>query len=194
MSRIAKSPIPVPSGVDVKISDLTVDVKGKLGALSYDLPDCIALEQKQDGGTSELVVIDKKYQELKARLGDSADPKAGEPAKAGLVRALVNNMVIGVSEGFECKLELRGVGYRAKASGKTLELSVGYSHPVSMVMPEGISVSCPKQTEIVLNGADKQQVFQIGANIRAVRAPEPYKGKGIRYQGEYVAMKEVKKK
>ena len=190
MSRVAKSPVPVPSGVEVKIADALVSVKGKLGELNYECPACIRVEQVE----STLVIVDKKFEEMKAKLGDAADPKAAEPAKAGLVRALVNNMVVGVSTGFECKLELRGVGYRAKASGKTLNLSVGFSHPVDMVMPEGVSVACPSQTEIVLSGADKQQVFQIGANIRAVRPPEPYKGKGIRYQGEHVAMKEVKKK
>jgi large subunit ribosomal protein L6 len=190
MSRIAKSPIPVPTGVEVTIKDALVAVKGKLGQLSYECPDCIGV--KEDGST--LVVVDKAFEAIKARLGEKANPKSGEPAKAGLVRALVNNMVVGVSEGFECKLELRGVGYRAKAAGKTLNLSVGFSHPVNMEMPEGVTVTCPKQTEIVLNGPDKQKVFQVGANIRAVRPPEPYKGKGIRYLGEHVAMKEVKKK
>lgn len=190
MSRIAKSPIPVPSGVEVKITDGMVAVKGKLGQLSYECPECIRVKAED----TTLVIIDKTFEALKAKLGEKANPKAGEPAKAGLVRALVNNMVVGVSEGFECKLELRGVGYRAKASGNTLNLSVGFSHPVNMEMPEGVSVACPKQTEIVLSGPDKQKVFQIGANIRAVRPPEPYKGKGIRYLGEHVAMKEVKKK
>lgn len=189
MSRVAKSPITVPSGVQVTIAD-AITVKGKLGELSYQPPECIAV--KEEGET--LVIVDKVYEELKARLGDDANPKAGEPAKAGLVRSLVNNMVIGVSEGFECKLEMRGVGYRAKASGNKLELAVGFSHPVHMEMPAGVSVTCPKATEITLSGADKQQVFQIGANIRAVRPPEPYKGKGIRYVGERVIMKEVKKK
>ena len=190
MSRIAKSPITVPSGVEVKITDGLVAVKGKLGQLSYECPDCIRVIENG----SELVIVDKAFEALKERLGADANPKSGEPAKAGLVRALVNNMVVGVSEGFECKLEMRGVGYRAKASGNVLNLSVGFSHPVDMKMPEGISVVCPKQTEIVLSGSDKQKVFQIGANIRAVRPPEPYKGKGIRYLGEHVAMKEVKKK
>lgn len=190
MSRVAKSPIPVPSGVEVKISEALISVKGSLGELKYECPSCIQVEQVD----STLVIIDKTFEEMKAKLGDAADPKAAEPAKAGLVRALVNNMVVGVSQGFECKLELRGVGYRAKTTGNTLNLSVGFSHPVDMEMPAGVSVACPSQTEIVLSGANKQQVFQVGANVRAVRPPEPYKGKGIRYQGEHVAMKEVKKK
>ena len=190
MSRVAKSPIPVPAGVNVQISDALITVKGKLGELSYECPEVIRVEEVD----STLRIIDKKYLALREQFGDKADPKKGDPAKAGLVRALVNNMVIGVSQGFECKLEMRGVGYRANAAGDTLNLSVGFSHPVEMKMPSGISVTCPKQTEIVISGTDKQQVFQVGANIRAIRPPEPYKGKGIRYVGERVIMKEVKKK
>jgi large subunit ribosomal protein L6 len=190
MSRIAKSPIPIPSSVQVKINGANVWVKGKLGELSLECPEPISVREE----ASTLVVIDNAFEALKVRLGDKADPKSAEPAKAGLVRALVNNMIVGVTDGFECKLELRGVGYRAKSSEGTLELSVGFSHPVKMKMPKGVSVDCPKPTEIVLTGADKQEVFQVGANIRAIRPPEPYKGKGIRYVNERVRMKEVKKK
>ena len=190
MSRIAKNPIPVPKGVDVTISGALVTVKGKLGQLSHECPTVIRVEQVD----STLKIIDKEFEALKERLGDKVGAKAGAPALAGLTRALVNNMVVGVSEGFECKLELKGVGYRANVAGSTLNLSVGFSHPVAMQMPDGITAVCPSQTQIVLSGTDKQKVFQIGANIRSVRPPEPYKGKGIRYVGEHVVMKEVKKK
>lgn len=194
MSRVAKSPIPVPAGVEVNIAE-SVTVKGKLGELSFCPPECIAVEMKpSEGGSSTLVIVDKAYEALKARLGDAVNPKSGEPAKAGMVRALVHNMVIGVSQGFECKLEMQGVGFRAKATGKLLELSVGFSHPVHVEMPEGVSVNCPKQTEITVSGADKQLVFQVAANIRRYRPAEVYKGKGIRYLGEFVKLKEVKKK
>lgn len=187
VSRVAKNPIPVPTGVDVQIADALVKVKGKLGELSYVCPHEIRVVA-EDG---ELRIVD-------ATKSASPDTKPAREkdvvAKSGLVRSLVSNMVIGVSEGFECKLEMKGVGYRANVSGNTLNLSVGFSHPVAMEMPEGIKVACPAQTQIVVSGADKQLVFQIGANIRAVRPPEPYKGKGVRYVGERVVMKEVKKK
>lgn len=189
MSRVAKSPITIPTGVQVIVAD-AITVTGKLGELSYQPPECIAVQKEGD----TLLIVDRVYEERRARLGDSANPKSAEPAKAGLVRALINNMVIGVSQGFECKLEMHGVGYRAKATGSTLELTVGFSHPVLLEMPRGISVACPKPTEITISGSDKQQVFQMGANVRDVKPPEPYKGKGIRYVGEVVTMKEVKKK
>lgn len=175
MSRVAKSPIPVPESVKVTLDGLKITVKGKLGELSYVRPAVVGLSEDSE---NKVLNVDG----------------ANDPALGGLVRALVNNMVVGVSTGFECKLELKGVGYRAKVSGNTLNLSVGFSHPVNMEMPEGVSVACPSQTLIVVSGPDKQKVFQVGANIRSVRPPEPYKGKGIRYQDERVVMKEVKKK
>lgn len=177
MSRVAKSPVVVPAGVEVKIDGNQVTVKGAKGTLSVELNSrvTVALE---DGALTFGVKSDDT---------DSW-------AQAGTARALVNNMVVGVSKGFERKLELVGVGYRAKAAGSTLNLSLGFSHPVDFVLPEGVTVETPTQTEIILRGADKQAVGQAAAKIRAFRPPEPYKGKGIRYSDEQVLRKEAKKK
>jgi len=177
VSRVAKNPVTVPSGVEVTFANKTLKIKGKKGELSQDIHPSVALVHEEN--------------QLKLAPCDSS---AEANALAGTMRALVNNMIIGVSQGFEKKLEMRGVGYRAKASGKVLDLSVGFSHPVKMEMPEGVSVDTPSQTEIVLTSADKQLVSQVAANIRRIRPPEPYKGKGIRYVGEQIILKEGKKK
>ena len=175
MSRIAKKPITVPSGTDVTIAGQAVSVKGPKGNLTMNLHEAVSI--KQDG--TELTLSPSE---------DSA------MAMTGTMRSLVNNMVVGVSEGFEKKLELIGVGYRAQAQGNKLNLSLGFSHPVEYAVPEGISVETPSQTEILVKGADKQKVGQVSAEIRAYRPPEPYKGKGVRYSDEYVVRKEAKKK
>ena len=172
MSRIGKQPIPVPAGVEVKIDGNSVTVKGSKGELSYEFNPMLSL--KQEG--TELIV---------ERPDDSREAKAFH----GLTRTLINNMVIGVSQGFEKKLELVGVGYRAALKGTNLELSLGYSHPVVVEAPEGITFIVPDQTHITVSGCDKQQVGQTAAVIRKWRAPEPYKGKGIRYEGERVRRK-----
>ena len=177
MSRVAKSPVAIPGGVDVKIDGQELTVKGGKGTMTWGVHEKV--EVKQEG--SDLLFA-----------GRNNDKQAW--ALAGTTRALVNNMVAGVSQGFEKKLVLNGVGYRAKASGKTLNLSLGLSHPVDYVLPEGVSAETPSQTEIVLKGCDKQQIGQVAAEIRAYRPPEPYKGKGIRYADEYVRRKEAKKK
>ena len=177
MSRIAKAPISVPSGVDVKIDGQQVTVKGPKGALSWNLHPAVSLVAEDDA--------------LKvAPIGD----KGEHWAMAGTTRALVNNMVVGVSSGFERKLNLVGVGYRAQAKGKVLNLALGFSHPVDYPVPEGIEIETPVPTEIVVRGADKQRVGQVAAEIRAYRPPEPYKGKGVRYADEHVIRKEAKKK
>jgi len=179
MSRIAKKPITVPAGVEVKISGRSVNVKGPKGNLNIDLHKTVSIAQsKEDSG----VVLN-----LKPEI-----PTAS--AMTGTMRSLVNNMVTGVSEGFEKKLELIGVGYRAKAQGNSLNLQLGFSHPVDYAVPEGVTVETPSQTEILVRGADKQQVGQVSAEIRAYRPPEPYKGKGVRYADEHVIRKEAKKK
>lgn len=177
MSRIAKSPVSIPSGVEVKIDGQLVSIKGAKGELSHSVNDQVQVSQVD----SELVV------------GVRSDtPKAW--AQAGTARAIVNNLVTGVSAGFEKKLTLIGVGYRAQAQGKVLNLSLGFSHPVAYEAPEGISIETPSQTEILVKGVDKQLVGQVAANIRAYRPPEPYKGKGVRYADEHVVRKEAKKK
>ena len=175
MSRIAKKPITVPSGIEVKISGKSVNVKGPKGNLNMNLHETVSIAQN---GTE-------------LNLSPSVDSAM---AMAGTMRSLVNNMVLGVSEGYEKKLELIGVGYRAQAQGQKLNLSLGFSHPVVYAVPEGISVETPSQTEILVKGADKQKVGQVSADIRAYRPPEPYKGKGVRYSDEYVIRKEAKKK
>lgn len=177
MSRVAKNPVTVPAGVEVSFGTDALTVKGKNGALSLPLTGTVKVELN-DG---QLTFV-------------AADNSKHANAMSGTVRALVANMVKGVSEGFEKKLQLIGVGYRAQAQGKTLNLSLGFSHPVVYEMPEGVSVATPSQTEIVLTGADKQAVGQAAAEIRGYRPPEPYKGKGVRYVGEQVIMKEAKKK
>ena len=177
MSRIAKSPVAIPAGVEVIINGQDVTVKGGKNTLSWGVHEKVEIKQEENA----LMFA-----------GRNDDKQAW--ALAGTTRALVNNMVVGVSTGFEKKLELIGVGYRVKASGNTLNLSLGFSHPVDYVVPEGITVETPSQTEIVLKGADKQVIGQVAAEIRAYRPPEPYKGKGVRYAGENVRRKEAKKK
>jgi len=178
MSRIAKAPITVPSGIDFKIDGQHVTVKGGKGSLEMDIhPDvAIALE---DGVVS-------------VKPADEAS-KAGW-AMAGTMRALLNNLVVGASEGFQKKLQLVGVGYRAQSKGKVLNLSLGFSHPVDYAVPEGITIETPSQTEVVVSGSDKQKVGQVAAEIRSFRPPEPYKGKGVRYADERIIRKEAKKK
>jgi len=176
MSRVAKAPITIPSGVEIRVTDGTVYVKGKNGELSLVLP--VGTDLKIEDGVA------------------TAQTTGRQPnlAMAGTVRAIVANLVTGVTDGFERKLELVGVGYRAQAQGKVLNLALGFSHPVNYTMPEGVTVETPTQTEVVLKGADKQAVGQAAANIRAFRPPEPYKGKGVRYSDERVIRKEAKKK
>ncbi|OSI13165.1 50S ribosomal protein L6 [Neisseria canis] len=177
MSRVAKNPVTVPTGVEIKFGIDALIIKGKNGELSFPLCDEVKIEQSADQLTF-IAVNSSKHSR----------------AMSGTARALVANMVKGVSEGFEKKLQLIGVGYRAQAQGKVLNLSLGFSHPVNYEMPEGVTAQTPTQTEIVLSGADKQVVGQVAAEIRAFRPPEPYKGKGVRYVGEVVVMKEAKKK
>jgi large subunit ribosomal protein L6 len=177
MSRVAKAPVQLAAGVEVSISGQEVVVKGKNGTLSRAFN--VAVEVVQEENT------------LKALPRESFDDAW---AQAGTARALLNAMVIGVSNGFEKRLLLNGVGYRAQAQGSKLNLTLGFSHPVVYEMPQGISVETPSQTEIVVNGADKQMVGQVAANIRGYRPPEPYKGKGVRYSDEIVRRKEAKKK
>ncbi len=173
MSRIGKLPIPVPDGVEVSIDGLAVTVKGPKGELSRVMPEGVALSFDDDGA----VVVD--------RTGDSRT----ERSRHGLVRSLIFNMVTGVSDGYSKALELVGVGYRAAPKGSDLELQVGYSHPVVIEAPDGISFEVPQATRVVVSGIDKVLVGQIAANIRKVRPPEPYKGKGIKYEGEIVRRK-----
>ena len=175
MSRVAKKPITVPSGIEVKISGRSVNVKGPKGNLNIDLHETVNIAQEGEA-LSFTPVTEASW------------------AMTGTMRSLVNNMVSGVSDGFEKKLTLIGVGYRAKAQGNSLNLQLGFSHPVDYAVPEGITVETPSQTEILVKGADKQKVGQVSAEIRAYRPPEPYKGKGVRYADEYVIRKEAKKK
>lgn len=177
MSRIAKNPIVLPSGVEVTLSANDVSVKGPLGTLKQALSSQVAVERKGD-----------------ALLCTATNDSMQANAMSGTVRALLANMVKGVSKGYERKLTLVGVGYRAQAAGDTLNLTLGFSHPVAYKMPMGVKVETPTQTEIVLKGNDKQQVGQVAAEIRAFREPEPYKGKGVRYADEVVILKETKKK
>ena len=177
MSRVGKMPIAVPQGVDVQIKADQISVKGSLGTLTRPINPLVAV--KSEGG---------KLMFTPANESVEAD------AMSGTMRALVSNMVNGVSKGFEKKLNLVGVGFRAQAQGQKLNLQIGFSHPVAKDMPAGITVQCPTQTEIVIKGADRQVVGQIAAEVRAIRPPEPYKGKGIRYADERVVLKETKKK
>jgi large subunit ribosomal protein L6 len=177
MSRIANSPIPLPKGVEVKISPSEISVKGPLGTVARPMDPNVGIEK--DGETLKLKAF-----------GNSNHANA----MSGTMRALVANMVTGVSKGFERKLSLVGVGYRAQAQGDKLNLSLGFSHPVVQTMPKGIKVATPTQTEIVVSGIDKQMVGRIAAEIRDVKSPEPYKGKGVRYTGEAIVLKETKKK
>jgi large subunit ribosomal protein L6 len=177
MSRVAKSPVAIPSGISVKLAGDNVSVKGPKGEQSFAVhPDVKVSEE--DG---QLKIAPKSESQ-------------SAWAMAGTMRALLNNMVTGVSSGFEKKLQLIGVGYRAQAGGKSLNLSLGFSHPIDYPVPEGITIATPSATEIVISGSDKQQVGQVAAEIRAFRPPEPYKGKGVRYADEQVMRKEAKKK
>ncbi len=177
MSRVGKNPIPVPKGVEITIGTDSVAVKGPLGTLSQQFLTGVAL--KRDG---EQIVL------------ETTNDTALANAMSGTMRALVANMVTGVSKGFEKKLTLVGVGYRAQAQGDKLNLQVGYSHPVVHEMPAGVKCETPTQTEILIKGTDRQRVGQVAAEVRAYRPPEPYKGKGIRYANEQVIIKETKKK
>jgi large subunit ribosomal protein L6 len=173
MSRIGKAPIPVPGGVDVTITDRHIAVKGPKGALERDIPGTITV--RQDG---ETLVVERPDDERENR------------AMHGLVRSLVNNMVVGVTQGFTKELEIVGVGYRAIARGPAaIELALGFSHPVNVQAPDGITFEVPAPNRIVVTGIDKESVGQVAADIRAWRKPEPYKGKGVRYAGEYVQRK-----
>ncbi|MBT8145597.1 MAG: 50S ribosomal protein L6 [Gammaproteobacteria bacterium] len=177
MSRIANAPVVLPKGVEATLSAGSIAVKGSKGNLNLDLHQAVTVEQDGDS--------------LKISANDSSRKSN---ALAGTFRSLINNMVQGVSEGFQKKLELQGVGYRAKAQGKSVNITVGYSHPIDYALPEGVTAETPSQTEIVITGADKQRVGQVAAEIREFRPPEPYKGKGIRYADERVYRKEAKKK
>ena len=177
MSRIAKAPINIPAGVEVTLNGQEITVKGSKGTLNSTLNADVEVSQNDNVLT------------FAPREG-----VANADAQAGTARSLVNNMVVGVTEGFERKLQLVGVGYRAQMKGNAIALSLGFSHPVEHALPEGVSAECPTATEIVLKSADKQQIGQVAANIRAYRKPEPYKGKGVRYFGEQVRSKEAKKK
>jgi large subunit ribosomal protein L6 len=177
MSRVAKAPVAIPAGVEVKLNGQEVTVKGSKGELTRVLNNAVVIAQEENNLTF--------------------GPKEGvanEWAQAGTARALVNNMVVGVTEGFTKKLTLKGVGYRAAMKGNSVALTLGFSHPVEHALPEGIKAECPSQTEIVVTGCDKQLVGQVAADIRSYRAPEPYKGKGVRYADENVRTKEAKKK
>jgi large subunit ribosomal protein L6 len=170
-------PIAVPQGVDVAINAQQISVKGSLGTLLQSMSPLVSI--KNEAGTLNFVPVDES---------------AAANAMSGTMRALVANMVNGVSKGFERKLNLVGVGFRAQAQGQKLNLQIGFSHPVAKEMPAGIKVECPTQTEIIIKGSDRQVVGQIAAEVRAIRPPEPYKGKGIRYSDEKVSLKETKKK
>ncbi|HVR52613.1 MAG TPA: 50S ribosomal protein L6 [Pseudorhodoferax sp.] len=177
MSRVGKAPVSIPAGVDVAVKDDQISVKGSGGQLSLAQNSLVTV--KSEGGKLSFTPVDESRE---------------ANAMSGTMRQLVNNMVVGVSKGFEKKLTLIGVGYKAAAQGAKLNLAVGYSHPVNVDMPAGITVATPAPTEIVIKGADRQRVGQIAAEIRAIRPPEPYKGKGIRYADEKVTIKETKKK
>ena len=177
MSRIANAPIAIPSGVEVTLNNKALAVKGGKGQLQLEVHDLVEVKQEE--------------QELKFAAANNSK-KSG--ALAGTYRALAQNMVTGVTTGFVKELQLIGVGYRAQAQGKKLNLSLGFSHPVEYVVPEGIEIETPSQTQVLVRGIDRQLVGQVAAEIRAYRPPEPYKGKGVRYVDEYVKRKEAKKK
>lgn len=177
MSRVANSPVEVPAGVTIDLNGQDVSVKGSNGTLALNIHGSVEVKLEEN----KLVFT-------------SRDSAKQSRALAGTTRALINNMVTGVSQGFEKKLILNGVGYRAKAAGNTVDLTLGFSHPVVYALPEGVKVETPSQTEIVLKSADKQLLGQAAAEIRAFRPPEPYKGKGVRYADEHVRRKEAKKK
>jgi len=177
MSRVANNPIELPKGVEATLTDTTVAVKGSKGNLQLELHSLVGVTQDGD-----VLQVAGKVATRQAR------------AMAGTFRSLINNMVVGVSDGFQKKLELQGVGYRAKAEGKNVNLTLGFSHPINYALPDGVTAETPSQTEIIISGADKQRVGQVAAEIRDFRPPEPYKGKGVRYADERVFRKEAKKK
>ena len=177
MSRVAKNPVAVPSGVKITLAAGEISLKGPMGTLKQSLSGDVSVVREGD-----------------SLLCKAQNDSVQADAMSGTIRALLANMVQGVSKGFERKLNLVGVGYRAQAAGDTLNLTLGFSHPVAYKMPAGIKVETPTQTEIVLKGTDKQRVGQVAAEIRAFREPEPYKGKGVRYSDEVVILKETKKK
>lgn len=177
MSRIGSNPVAVPKGVDFSMEGNLIKVKGPKGELQHNLHTLVAISQ-EDG----VLTFSPRDESVQAK------------ALYGTTRALVNNMVHGVTEGFEKKLTIIGVGYRAAVQGKTLNLTLGFSHPVNYAIPDGITIETPSQTEIIVKGSDKQRVGQVAAEIRAYRPPEPYKGKGVRYTDEHVVRKEAKKK
>ena len=167
----------IPAGVEVTIKDSAINVKGSKGSLEHKLHNAVEIKKEDN----VLTLIPR-------------EDAANADAQAGTARSLLNSMIIGVTQGFEKKLELVGVGYRAKAEGKSVNLTLGFSHPVNYALPEGITAETPSQTEIVIRGIDKQRVGQVAADIRAFRPPEPYKGKGVKYAGEHIVRKEAKKK
>ncbi len=177
MSRIGKRPVPLPSGVEATVSGQTVSVKGPKGTREFTATDDVTIAV-EDGGVS----VTPRGSSKRAR------------QQWGMSRTMVANLVTGVTEGFKKELEITGVGYRAAIQGNTLKMNLGYSHEVDFTVPQGVTVTCPKQTEIVVEGIDQQVVGQVAANIREWRAPEPYKGKGIKYKGEFIFRKEGKKK
>lgn len=176
MSRVAKMPVKLPAGVQIEAADGTLTVKGAKSSVTVTIPRGVSISV--DGGVANV----------------SADSIKANGMAAGTTRALLNNAVVGVSQGYERRLTLVGVGYRAAAQGRKLNLSLGFSHPVEYPIPEGVTVETPSQTEVIVKGADKKMVGQVASDIRAYRPPEPYKGKGVRYSNERVVMKEAKKK
>jgi large subunit ribosomal protein L6 len=177
MSRIGKKPVPVPSGVTANVEGQTVKMKGPKGALQIVLHDDVSVKME-----SGAIKVDRRSETKRAR------------SQWGTARTMVANLVTGVTKGFERKLEITGVGYRAAVQGKNLQIALGYSHDVVYPIPEGIAIAAPKPTEITITGIDKQKVGQVAAEIRGFRPPEPYKGKGVKYAGEYIFRKEGKKK
>ncbi len=177
MSRVANNPVALPAGVEIKLNGQALVVKGSKGTLNLEIDSSVEMKQEE----SQLVFA-------------ARSSAKHSRAMSGTIRSLVNNMVTGVSEGFERKLELQGVGYRAKVNGNVVNLTLGFSHPIDYQLPEGVTAETPSQTEVVLKGVDKQLIGQVAAEIRAFRPPEPYKGKGVRYADEYVRRKEAKKK
>ncbi len=177
MSRIGKKPVDLPSGVEASVSGQTVSVKGPKGTREFTATDDVSVKVEDNA-----VVVEPRGKSKRAR------------QQWGMSRTMVQNLVTGVTSGFKKELEINGVGYRAQMQGNTLKLALGYSHDVDFQVPEGVTVTCPKQTEIVVEGNDQQLVGQVAANIREWRAPEPYKGKGIKYKEEYIFRKEGKKK
>ncbi len=174
MARL--TPVAVPKGVEINLNGQHINVKGSKGVMEHDIHKSVTVENSND------------------ELSFAALNEPGAAAQAGTARALLRNMISGVTDGFEKKLELVGVGYRAQAQGNTLNLTLGFSHPVNYAVPEGITVETPSQTEVIVKGIDKQRVGQVAAEIRAYRPPEPYKGKGVKYSDEHIVRKEAKKK